>query len=300
MPAPALDPAPTLVDVGTWPTPPARRGCEIVCDTNLDQQGLSEPLRYRAPPRCHRLSLPMLLRARAHPLAADTAADCRSPERVLGLPSRCPFEPGLESQIPPHVPTTRAAAARALARYDRCAVVGSGAGAAGHGAAIDAEYDAVVRTNDAPTDADAAYGVGRTTTLRVAACWPTNGLVLPMCTDPQFDWPGAVWRGELGRSAWRLGNRTLWRITTRNAVCPDYEGWGRCSTGMFALAVAMSVCDKQIDVYGMLPTRVHGTWQYARYYHAHNETVRDGGHRYLAEKAALYALHCAGRIRLLS
>lgn len=299
MPTPALDPAPTLVDARTWPTPPARLGCETVCDTNLGDGEVSEPLRYRAPPRCHRLSLPMLLRARAHPLAADTAANCRAPERVLGLPSRCPFEPGLESQIPPNVPTTPAAAARAMARYGRCALVGSGAGAAGHGRAIDAEYDAVVRTNDSPTDA--GFDVGRTTTLRVAACWPTNHVLLPMCTDPQFNWPGAVWRGELSRGASaRLGNRTLWRITTRNELCPDYEGWGRCSTGMFALVVAMSVCDKQIDVYGMLPTRVDGQWQYSRYYHSHNETVHDGGHRYLAEKAALYALHCAGRIRLLA
>lgn len=298
MSAAAPKPAPTLVDSRTWPTPPARLGCETVCDTDLEREAVSEPLRYRAPPRCHRLSLPMLLRARAHPLAVDTAANCRSPERVLGLPSRCPFEPGLETQIPPNVSTTRAAAARALRRYDQCALVGSGAGAAGHGRAIDTEYDAVVRTNDAPTDA--AFDVGRTTTLRVAHCWPVNNVRLPMCTDPRHNRPGAVWRGGLARSGWPLGKRTLWRITTRNEVCPDYDGWGRCSTGMFALAVAMSVCDKQIDVYGMLPTRVNGAWQYARYYDAHNKTARDGGHRYLAEKAALYALHCAGRIRLRS
>jgi len=299
MPATAHNPAPTLMDSRTWPTPPATLGCETVCDTNLDREAVSEPLRYRAPPRCHRLSLPLLLRARAHPIAADTAQACRGPERVLGLPSRCPFEPGLESQIPAYVPTSRAATAHALQRYDRCAVVGSGAGVSGHGRAIDDDYDAVVRTNDSPTDA--VFDVGRTTTLRVAACWPANNMALPMCTDPQFDWPGAVWRSGLTRgAAARLGNRTLWRITTRNAVCPDYNGWGQCSTGMFALAVAMSVCNKQIDVYGMLPTRVDGTWQYTRYYHPHNVTIRDGGHHYLAEKAALYALHCAGRIRLLS
>ena len=45
---------------------------------------------------------------------------------------------------------------------------------------------------------------------------------------------------------------------------------------MWAVAFAMTHC-RRIDLYGFMPTRVNGTWQYGRYYHTLDATKREGG-----------------------
>ena len=262
-------------------------GCETVCDTNLDRRAVSEPLRYRAPPRCHRLSLPMLLRARHARGRHGRAAR----ERVLGLPSRCPLSRTRVAD--PHVPTTRAAAARWRA------TIGAPSWAAAPGRRLQRRHRRRVRRGRAhQRRADRRRCRLRRGPDRrcVAACWPTNNLALPM-HRPRFDWPGAVWRGELEDNAWPWA-------TARCGASPRAT---RCARTTKAGAGARRACLRSPSPCRCATSRltstaccrrVHGTWLVRALL---PRAQRDGPrrrHRYLA-KAAL-ALHCAGRIRLLS
>lgn len=49
-----------------------------------------------------------------------------------------------------------------------------------------------------------------------------------------------------------------------------------------------------------MPSEVNNTWQYGRYYHSFAYTKADAGHNYISEKAKLYALHCGGRLTVVS
>lgn len=112
----------------------------------------------------------------------------------------------------------------------------------------------------------------------------------------KFNTPSTIWVG--GHNGLKLGVRSYWKVNRRNSLCRSYNGWGKCSTGLVTIAFAMSVCD-QISVFGFMPSQVNGTWQYG-WYQSYAYTKADAGHFYISEKAKLYALHCGGRLTVVS
>ncbi len=257
--------------------------CQGICDKN---NAISEALRYRHPRSCYSHNFTTLSSARTYPVTTLSLNACKQRSH-----SSCPFQRNLLTAYPSNPARSKVYDIR-IPSYGTCAVVGSGKGASGFGKDIDG-HDAVIRTNDSPTDPK--FKVGVKTTHRIVACWPIHGKAIPMCKT--FDHPSTVWIG--GYDAYRLGQRSYWKINNTNSLCQSYKGWGKCSTGLWALSFAMSVC-KEIDVYGVMPTLVNATWQYSRYYHEDSYTKKDAGHNYILEKSKLYTLHCNSMITVKS
>ena len=267
-----------LFRLSTWSN---RSSCSRSCESHR----VTDAFRYRTRKRCYSHDLKALLRARVAHVSQDVIDACTQRS------APCPFEDDLLGRYPSHPTSTRIRRTR-RPEHASCAVVGSGLGASGFGAEIDA-HDAVIRTNDAPVTP--SYRVGAKTTYRITHCWPINNKVLDMCLGADH-WT-SIWIG--GHNPRRLGNRSHWKISTVNTLCPNYKGWGVCSTGMWAIAFAMTHCER-VDAYGFMPSLVEGRWQYSRYYQGLRETAREGAHHYIEEKTKLFSLHCVGRIRVRS
>jgi len=185
--------------------------------------------------------------------------------------------------------------------HKTCALVGSGPSSIGYGTLIDT-HEAIIRFNDAPTAVQ--YGVGLLTTYRITYCH--FGITTELCgMKAQARFSGHhIWKGGYHHS---IGNRSLWALYHRTTLC--INGLMACSTGMWGVAFALSVCD-QINVFGYGPVFVAGVAQYARYYGAsadggtivsapRADSFRgDGGHHYILELAKMYALHCNGFVNL--
>ncbi|AEO98302.1 hypothetical protein EPVG_00376 [Emiliania huxleyi virus 201] len=253
--------------------------CASICDTYK----VSDAFRYRHPRVCYTHNVSTLLSARTYPISTSTLNKCKG--------STCPFEGNLLTSYPSN-PTRSNVNNIQIPSYKTCAVVGSGMGAMGFGYEID-QHHAVIRINDAPIDQQ--YMVGSKTTHRILACWPIHGKSIPMCS--KYNDPSTLWIG--GYNIYKLGNRGYWKINNTNTLCQSYKGWGKCSTGLWAVSFALSTCNI-IDLYGFMPSHINETWQYSRYYQTDSYTKHDAGHNYIFEKSKLYSLHCNDKITVKS
>lgn len=255
--------------------------CNRICEFN----NVSQAFRYRNPHTCYTNNIPTLLRARVAHVSQNAINSCKPRQQ------ECSFEQDLIDKYPSRPINTFIQDTHRM-HHDSCAVVGSGKRARGFAHEIDA-HEAVIRTNDSPVTLK--HVVGSKVTYRITMCWPINNRVLNMCLSDDH-WT-SVWIG--GHNIQRMGNRSHWKISTINTLCPNYNGWGQCSTGLWAVAFALTHCDR-INLYGFMPSFIENEWQYARYYHALNYTKREGAHHYIKEKSKLFSLHCTGRIRVVS
>ena len=268
----------TLFDPLTW----KNTRCNHVCE----QLNVSEALRYRHPQQCYTHNIKHLLAARVHHVSQEVLLQCTKTDIT-----NCPFQGNLLKSYPSNVKKSNIRKTYTL-QHKSCAVVGSGKGASGFGDRID-RHDAVIRTNDAPTNS--IYSVGTKTTYRITHCWPINDISLKMCNVDDH-WT-SIWIGNYDSR--HIGNRSHWKISKNNSFCEAYKGWGHCSTGLWAVTFAMTHCD-EIHLYGFMPSKVNNSWQYTRYYHTLQNTKREAAHNYIKEKSKLYSLHCAGRLRVYS
>ena len=256
--------------------------CERICEFN----DVSEAFRYRHPKRCYTHKISDLLKVRVAHVSQDAIDACKHKNKDI-----CPFEHNLINSYPSRPIRTFIRSTHRM-HHASCAVVGSGQSASGHSHEIDA-HDAVIRTNDSPVTPK--YNVGSKITYRIKSCWPINNKRLNMCLSDDH-WT-SIWIGS--HNTQTLGNRSHWKISTFNTLCPNYKGWGHCSIGLWAVAFAITHCDR-INLYGFMPSFVGNEWQYSRYYQPLNFTKREGAHNYINEKTKLFSLHCSGRIRVIS
>ena len=284
----ALLPA-DLLRVETWVKSGSCHGNEpVVCLNNSVNVSLG--LSWQAQGQCYFFNTVRdLAAARVAHISATVRASCRQ-----GLAS-CPFATSTWGNINPALLSKRATLVNEtmVPHHESCSVVGSGPTARGHGAAIDAR-DAVIRFNDAPLHPH--YDVGTRTTYRVTPCtsFGPGAKQHPLCAsnatrDPR--WPGhMIWKGV---SADGIGHdRSYWQLRHRWVLCNNDPRF--CSTGMWGIAFALTVCQK-IHLYGYGPARHGSRFSYARYYRTPSyEAEMDSGHHYFLELAKIYALHCAG------
>ena len=288
---------PRLVDPSSWAPSGSCLGNEpTAC---IEPRLLSTPLKVglKNPQACFRFNTTQLAMARVVHVSAPIREACNA--KAPG----CPFTPSSWSWHGRNLIGPELLNTTLRPHHKRCALVGNGLSARGFGKAIDM-HDAVIRINDAPTDAH--FNVGTRTTYRITFCHaptprPRAGVKVtrsyceamkkPEAVDGMFSGPHTIWKGMHAR--W-IGNRSLWRIKTRNMLCNN--GFAACSTGLWAVAFALSTCG-QINLFGYGPdVFAGGLYRYSRYYGRPVDTMNDTGHQYMVEMAKLHALHCNGHI----
>ena len=260
------------------------KDCSRICE----HLPVSEAFRYKHPKRCYEHDIVKLLQAKVAHVSQQQIDACRKRSQ------KCSFDDGV-LQAYPRISMNQQMnynTSIRISMHKSCAIVGSGASASGFGKSIDS-HEAVVRTNNAPTDQN--YGVGIRTTYRISHCWPINGVKAKMCEENN-DW-SSIWIGNYDHK--RIGKRSYWKISTRNDLCESYKGWGRCSTGLWAVVFGLTHC-KEIRLFGFLPSLVNNSWQYARYYNSYSSTKKEAAHNYIEEKVKLHLLHCSGKLKIMS